>query len=235
MNQKLKDNMPKLKSTPLSLTNIFSPTNIDKNKRGKARHFVNHHSFLMLFRREFSFNRTWGDFFVDGRFLKITLSFLGVKHTFVQGAVYLNDRLKNSLPDKCFFAVASDATALSLNSLGYRNAAVLPIISDGNRLEVARRIICEADGRLVILGIGSPNQDILAQKIAILDERIEVLCVGAAVEFLANTQKSPPEPVRRLGLEWLWRLITNFPVTFPRVTTSTFGFLALLVGKKLAR
>jgi hypothetical protein len=235
MNLKLKDNMPKLISTPLSLAKIFTQDNMDVNKRGKARHFVNHHSFLMLFRRDFSFNRSWGDFFVDGRLLKFILNFLGVKHTFVQGAVYLSDRLKNSLPDKCFFAVASDASSHSLNNLGYWNTLVLPIISHDNCLEVARRLILEADSRLVILGIGSPNQDILAQNIVMLDEGIEVLCVGAAVEFLANAQKSPPEIVRCLGMEWLWRLVTNFQVTLPRITTSTVGFLLLLIEKKIVR
>jgi len=112
---------------------------------------------------------------------------------------------------------------------------VLPMVCEKNLLEESQKILIAAERKLVIIGIGSPTQDILAQKLMELDGRLEVLCVGAAVEFLAGTQKPTPAVLRQVGLEWLWRLTTNFPVTLPRVTVTVVGFLALVVGGKVKR
>ena len=221
--------MNKPSGIPLSLIDIFAPSKVQISARQKAKHFVNHHSFLMLFKRDFSFDRERGEFFVDGQFLKLTLYALGVDYTYVPGAVYLGNKLKRKAPAECFFALPNDASARSLAQLGFGHAMVLPQVCDENLLEVASNIVAAAEGRLVIMGIGSPNQDIIAQTIVELDQQLEVLCVGAAVEFLAGTQKSPPLMVRRFKVEWLWRLVTNFGVTLPRVTTSTAIFLTLFV------
>jgi len=157
----------------------------------------------------------------------------GIKHFYLPGAVYLKERLKYTPPQKCFFAFANEPTRCSIAKLGYSYGKVIPMICEHNLNEVAYSIVEAAQGKLVIVGIGSPNQDLLAQKIVELDPKLEVLCVGAAVEFLAGTQKSPPAIVRRMSLEWLWRLVTNFSVTLPRLTVSVVSFLKLLIFKKL--
>lgn len=234
-NPKQRGSMNKPSSIPLSLLDIFAPSKVKISARQTAKHFVNHHSFLMLVKKGFSFDRERGEFFVDGQFLKLTLDVLGVKHNYVPGAVYLGNKLKHKAPGECFFALPNDASARSLANLGYGHAMVLPQVCDENLLEVACSIVTAAEGRLVIMGIGSPNQDIVAKTIVELDHQLDVLCVGAAVEFLAGTQKSPPLMVRRFKLEWLWRLVTNFGVTLPRVTTSAAIFLTLVVKAAVKR
>lgn len=227
--------MNKPSSIHLSLLDVFAPSNVQISARQTAKHFVNHHSLLMLLKKGFSFDRERGEFFVDGQLLKLTLDVLGFEYAYVPGGVYLGNELKHKAPRECFFALSNDASARSLARLGYCHAMVLPQVCDENLLEVACSIVAAAEGRLVIMGIGSPNQDIVAQAIVELGHQLDVLCVGAAVEFLAGTQKAPPLMVRRFKLEWLWRLITNFGVTLPRVTTSAFIFLTLIVKAAVRR
>lgn len=228
-------NLNKRDGRSVSLSYIFVPDGDFISEQRKSKHFVNHHSFLEISKKGFVFNRERGEFFVDGKLLKMTLDVLGIKHVYVPGALYLADRLKNTMPDACFFALPNKDTAGALLRLGYAYGMVLPIVREENLLDTARKIVEAAAGKLVIMGIGSPNQDLLAQEIVKLDDRLEVLCVGAAVEFLAGTQKSPPAAVRKAGFEWLWRLATNFRVTLPRVTTSVAGFLMMLLSNKVKR
>jgi exopolysaccharide biosynthesis WecB/TagA/CpsF family protein len=64
--------------------------------------------------------------------------------------------------------------------------------------------------RFCFLAIGSPQQEIIAQK---LKERGIVrglaLCVGAAIDFLTGVEKRAPLWMREAGLEWLYRLTRN--------------------------
>jgi len=75
--RKLKGNLKKRNNTPLSLVDIFAPACTRASERSKAKHFVNHHSFLRLFEKGFSFDREVGEFLVDGNFLKLVLGALG--------------------------------------------------------------------------------------------------------------------------------------------------------------
>lgn len=227
--------MKKRRNTPLSLISIFSQTHSVRAVQGSSKHFVNHHSLLMMIKCDFYFDVKFGEYFVDGKFLKLILDILNVSYVFMPGPLYLENRLKHILPAECFFALANRCTSDKLQALGYCNSIVLPIINEENLIEITRNIVNSAHGRIVIMGIGSPNQDIVAQKIIELNNNLEVLCVGAACEFLAGTQKPAPSQVRSVGLEWLWRLITNFRVTFPRVTKSVFGVLILILTAKIKR
>lgn len=61
--------------------------------------------------------------------------------------------------------------------------------------------------RFCFLAIGSPQQEILAQK---LKERGKVrglaLCIGAAINFLTGIEQRAPHWMQEAGLEWLYRL-----------------------------
>jgi exopolysaccharide biosynthesis WecB/TagA/CpsF family protein len=64
--------------------------------------------------------------------------------------------------------------------------------------------------RFCFLAIGSPQQEIIAQK---LKERGKVrglaLCVGAAINFLTGIEQRAPLWMQERGLEWLYRLSCN--------------------------
>lgn len=61
--------------------------------------------------------------------------------------------------------------------------------------------------QLVLLAMGMPRQEALAQRLReALDAPCLIICGGAIVDFLAGRTRRAPAWLRRLGLEWLWRL-----------------------------
>lgn len=66
---------------------------------------------------------------------------------------------------------------------------------------------------IVLLCLGHPKQEILAQELKNYDwvgSRPDwIMCVGATIEFLTGEQKRAPKIFSKLGLEWFYRLITN--------------------------
>jgi exopolysaccharide biosynthesis WecB/TagA/CpsF family protein len=62
--------------------------------------------------------------------------------------------------------------------------------------------------RFTLLAIGSPQQELLAKRIANLPEAGGcALCIGAAVEFIGGQRKRAPVVLQKLSLEWSYRLI----------------------------
>jgi exopolysaccharide biosynthesis WecB/TagA/CpsF family protein len=64
--------------------------------------------------------------------------------------------------------------------------------------------------RYCFLAIGSPQQEILAQRLKVRAKALGlVLCVGASINFLTGTERRAPRWMQWLGLEWVFRLLQN--------------------------
>ena len=67
-----------------------------------------------------------------------------------------------------------------------------------------------ADADVVLFALGAPHSELLCQRIA---ERAAVhgvgLCIGASIEFLSGAKRRAPVWVRRLRLEWAFRLASE--------------------------
>ncbi|MBR9701500.1 WecB/TagA/CpsF family glycosyltransferase [Candidatus Pacearchaeota archaeon] len=77
------------------------------------------------------------------------------------------------------------------------------------------------------VGIGNPKQEILASEIY---HKINVNCifnVGAALDFITGKKKEAPKIVRKLGLEWLYRGVTDFKHSRKKVLGSFLGLMYL--------
>jgi N-acetylglucosaminyldiphosphoundecaprenol N-acetyl-beta-D-mannosaminyltransferase len=76
-----------------------------------------------------------------------------------------------------------------------------PIKEITKKLEAAELDVC-------LVAIGTPKQDVLAR---ILSEQVDIdfFCIGAALEFLIGSKKEAPKMLQNLGMEWLYRLITE--------------------------
>ena len=66
---------------------------------------------------------------------------------------------------------------------------------------------------IVLLCLGHPKQELLAKELKNYDwagSRPDwIMCVGATIDFLIGEQKRSPRVFQVIGLEWLFRLITN--------------------------
>lgn len=63
--------------------------------------------------------------------------------------------------------------------------------------------------KLCFVALGAPRQEIFAARC--LDELngTGLLCIGAALDFIANTQSRAPVLTQKIGLEWAWRMLRN--------------------------
>jgi N-acetylglucosaminyldiphosphoundecaprenol N-acetyl-beta-D-mannosaminyltransferase len=97
-----------------------------------------------------------------------------------------------------------------------------------DRRALVRRIIDE-QSHLVIIGVGSPKQEILA--LAVIDAGFTgwVLCAGAGVDFLSGQTRRSPKLLRAAGLEWLHRIISDPRRLFVRYVKDLWPFFAVAV------
>lgn len=67
-----------------------------------------------------------------------------------------------------------------------------------------------ANARITLIGIGSPQQELLGWEMSVSGKvRGTALCIGASVDFLVGEQIRAPRVVQTVGLEWMWRLLHN--------------------------
>jgi len=84
-------------------------------------------------------------------------------------------------------------------------------IADAAAVEAClREIEAASPFRFCFLAIGSPQQEIIAQK---LKERGVArglaLCVGASINYITGAERRAPIWIQRLGWEWFYRLLQN--------------------------
>lgn len=72
------------------------------------------------------------------------------------------------------------------------------------------RLVIDHPARFVFLAVGSPRQEVVAQAIAATGQATGLgLCIGASLEFLSGHKARAPVWMRRRGLEWLHRLLSE--------------------------
>jgi N-acetylglucosaminyldiphosphoundecaprenol N-acetyl-beta-D-mannosaminyltransferase len=78
--------------------------------------------------------------------------------------------------------------------------------------------IREAAPEVLIVGLGAPKQELWVHRHRSQIAAPVALCVGATIDFLAGEKKRAPRLLRRLGLEWLHRMLSE-----PRRLTSRYA------------
>lgn len=63
--------------------------------------------------------------------------------------------------------------------------------------------------QICFLALGAPKQEILAARGAELAPNCGFISIGAGLDFIAGSQTRAPVWVRKLALEWVWRLLSN--------------------------
>ena len=77
----------------------------------------------------------------------------------------------------------------------------------------------------VFVAMGEYKQEIIIDKIRQVHPNAIYLGVGGSIDLIAGRQPSPPKWVRKMGIEWLFRLIRQ-PFRFPRYKAlPIFAFL----------
>ena len=89
---------------------------------------------------------------------------------------------------------------------------------------------------LIVLGMGMPRQELVACSLrAQLDYPCLIVCGGAIIDFLGGKTARAPVWMRRLGLEWVYRLAQEPARLFRRYVLGNPLFLARALRLRLAQ
>jgi N-acetylglucosaminyldiphosphoundecaprenol N-acetyl-beta-D-mannosaminyltransferase len=80
---------------------------------------------------------------------------------------------------------------------------------------------------LVLVGIGDPQQALLAERLLPAVSG-PLVCCGAAVEILAGLRRRAPKPIQALGLEWAFRAALEPKRLLPRYARSVPVYVHVL-------
>lgn len=67
----------------------------------------------------------------------------------------------------------------------------------------------ESGARLVFLAFGAPKQEIFAVRAATMLPECGFTSIGAGLDFIAGSQVRAPLWVRKIAMEWAWRMMSN--------------------------
>lgn len=95
---------------------------------------------------------------------------------------------------------------------------------EGPEADAAIEDMIASQARVAFIALGAPKQEVFAARAVAKGCRAAIVCVGAAVDFVAGTQIRAPKALQRAGLEWAWRLATN-----PRRLTTRYAACARLL------
>jgi N-acetylglucosaminyldiphosphoundecaprenol N-acetyl-beta-D-mannosaminyltransferase len=97
------------------------------------------------------------------------------------------------------------------------------------------RVLASAAPDVVWVGLGAPKQENWMQALASATPTAVLVGVGAAFDFHAGTKRRAPSWMRRWGLEWLHRLVTEPRRLTGRYVRSNTAFLSQVPFELLRR
>lgn len=138
--------------------------------------------------------------------------------------------LLGSTPEVVAAAASRIRSDLGLSVVGYHDG----YLTEETEAEVLRSIL-EARPHIIFVGMGSPRQELWMAEQANNIPRGVMMGVGGSLDVISGRKRRAPLFMRRLGLEWLYRLITE-PRRFWRMTAlPRFALLVLLVRLGIVR
>jgi N-acetylglucosaminyldiphosphoundecaprenol N-acetyl-beta-D-mannosaminyltransferase len=69
--------------------------------------------------------------------------------------------------------------------------------------------VAASGARICLLALGAPKQEILAARGVARHPGLGFLSIGAGLDFIAGHQTRAPAWVRKIAMEWLWRMLSD--------------------------
>jgi len=69
--------------------------------------------------------------------------------------------------------------------------------------------VAASGARICLLALGAPKQEVLAARGVARHPQLGFLSIGAGLDFIAGHQVRAPVWVRKIAMEWLWRMLSN--------------------------
>lgn len=220
-----------------------------QNKNSKIFNFLNLYS-VYLFRKEPVFQKSVSQRnvlnFIDGGVPSLFLSIKNMKRvsrlrgptftrSFLEADIAKKSRIMfvGSCADKDLNKISTDFNIPRKNLFFYNN---LPFIAP--KIEFEKRDIKKLSQEIKLnkiqycfICVGNPRQEILSYELSKIVKSTRFFSVGAALDFILERKKEAPKIIRRLYIEWMYRLITDFKYSKKKVLMSFIGLWYLISGK----
>ena len=86
---------------------------------------------------------------------------------------------------------------------------------------------------IYILTLPTPKQEEIAQYISKKYSNFKVVCIGGGLKMAAGLENECPKVLYKLGLEFVWRLRSDFNRRIRRLFFTLFAYILLINNKKL--
>jgi len=171
---------------------------------------------------------------VDSKPLSTALQLLGYKCSNLRGTDFLRIAIDSEPGTNRHFFIGSETETLERIKLKANlinpKFKIVGTISPSFKKDFVEDYpewitsINEMKATIIWIGLGSPKQDFIASD---LTNRfgVRTIAVGAAFDFFSETVKEAPELMRKMSLEWLYRLITEPKRLWKRYLLGNFYFL----------
>jgi len=106
--------------------------------------------------------------------------------------------------------------------------------ADNKEARAAVDMINSWEPHAVFVCLGMPKQEVWAFRYRDELRTRLVFCVGAALEFDLGLTKRAPAALQKMGLEWLWRLLSDPGRLWKRYLIDDIGFLRLVAREALS-
>ncbi len=143
------------------------------------------------------------------------------------------------------FGTSAGVMARAGRELGERTDGMLDIAGtmapssafdpEGSEADAAIEKIRQSGAKLCLVALGAPKQEIFSERARAKGLDCGMVCVGAAIDFIAGAQVRAPEAFRNNGFEWIWRLATNPRRLAKRYADCAIVFLDLSAVSPLRR
>ena len=204
-------------------------------------HFVNHHSLFLNLQFIDSIADRNTKVFCDGNFLRLVLRLLSIDVSYQPGPNFLELLIK-----KLSLKKNADILIIFANTHQYNiadsklkfsyEAIVCDTVFTGDNSRLKDFIHEIKPKREIIICVGSPWQDIIAQRLSKCNkfEESNFYCIGAAMNFHLGIVKRN-KYLAKYKLEWLNRLINEPAKTMPRIfiTSIKVFWIAICSPKKI--
>jgi len=98
------------------------------------------------------------------------------------------------------------------------------------------KIINKARPRILLVAYGAPSQEIwIRRNIKKIDSPVVAMGVGGTFDFISGRVKRAPAWMRKINLEWLYRLIREPRTRIKRIYTATILFSWLVWKNKMGQ
>jgi len=215
---------------------------LKSNKQREVLNFLNLHDLYQASKNK-SFKKSLLSEenlnFIDGFVISAYLSLINLKRVSrTRGPTFTRDFLSNkSLSgNKTHFFIGPEEKDIAKLKLKLPHLKKIrtynpPYIKDTKfpSKEIKKIIILinKSKADYVWVGIGCPKQNILSKELSQKTNAQYFINIGAALDFLLDKKSEAPLIVRELGVEWLYRLITDFKYSRKKIWRSLIGLKCL--------